>query len=78
MDPYLKPLKKQHLFRQINELLRAEELFLQAIKVSERELNDILNLRKTEEHQVDLAISIYDTIRNESVNKFMTIENSSG
>ncbi|KAI8894392.1 hypothetical protein BC833DRAFT_568385 [Globomyces pollinis-pini] len=67
VDPYQKPMKKQHLFSQLTDLFRTEQLFLQAIKIYERELSDILSLRGSEEKDVDLAISIYDTIRNDTV-----------
>ncbi|KAJ3271632.1 hypothetical protein HDV01_006502 [Terramyces sp. JEL0728] len=66
VDPYVKPMKKQHLYSQLTDLLRTEQLFLQSIKVYERELSDILQLRTLEEQDVSLVVSIYDTLRNET------------
>ncbi|KAJ3320817.1 hypothetical protein HDV06_004828 [Boothiomyces sp. JEL0866] len=66
VDPYEKPMKKQHLYSQLTDLLRTEQLFLQSIKVYERELSDILQLRASEEQDVSLVVSIYDTLRNET------------
>lgn len=66
VDPYQKPMKKQHLFSQLTDLLRTEQQFLQSIKVYERELSDILQLRAAEEQDISLVVSIYDTLRNET------------
>ncbi|KAJ1334440.1 hypothetical protein BSLG_007595 [Batrachochytrium salamandrivorans] len=64
VDPYAKPPKKQQLFIQLSDLLRAEQACTQAIKSAERELADILQLRQAEEREVNLTISVYDTLRN--------------
>ncbi|KAK5667357.1 hypothetical protein BDV3_007241 [Batrachochytrium dendrobatidis] len=66
VDPYAKPPKKQQLFIQLSELLRAEQMCAQLIKSSERELVDILRLRQTEEREINLAISVYDTLHNDT------------
>lgn len=66
-DPYLPPMKMQHLWSQLSDLFRTEALFLQAIKTYDRELSDILQLRLQEEQELSLSISIYDTMRNVNV-----------
>lgn len=67
VDPYAKPMKRQHLFAQLATLLAAEQQCLHAVKVYERELSDILVLRASEENETALSISIYDTLRNDTV-----------
>ena len=67
VNPFIKPSKKQHLYAQLLDLLRSEQNCLQAIKNSERELLDIVQLRQTEESEIGLTISVYDTLRNETV-----------
>lgn len=64
VNPYLKPPKKQHLYAQLCSLIRAEQACAFAIKSSEREVSEILQARMTEEKDVALTTSIYDTIRN--------------
>jgi hypothetical protein len=66
VDPYLKPMKQQHLWSQFMDLFRAEQAFLQAAKTYERELADILQLRVNEEQVLSLSLSIYDTLRNDT------------
>ncbi|KAJ3415919.1 hypothetical protein HDV05_003760 [Chytridiales sp. JEL 0842] len=64
VNPYLKPPKKQHLYAQLCNLLKAEQNCIQAIKNSDREVKEILQARISEENDVNLVISVYDTIRN--------------
>eukprot|EP00842_Homolaphlyctis_polyrhiza_P004040 jgi/Hompol1/4637/HPOL_001817-RA len=66
VDPYIKQPKKQHLYAQLLDLLRTEQACMQAIKNSERELGEILQLRQAEERDVSLTISVYDTLRNDT------------
>ncbi|KAJ3373708.1 hypothetical protein HDU91_006037 [Kappamyces sp. JEL0680] len=66
VDPNAKPMKQQHMFSQLLDLYRTEQSFLQAIKNYERELGEILQLRVTEEQELSLSISIYDTLRNDA------------
>lgn len=66
VDPYQKPMKHQQMYLQLLELIKSEQAFLQAIKNYERELSEILQLRSTEEQELSLSISIYDTLRNDT------------
>jgi hypothetical protein len=68
-------MKMQHLLAELLDLFQQEQNMTQAFKIFERELNDILQLRLNEELDVSLVISIYDTLRNESVTKYLTPEN---
>ena len=52
---------------ELSELLKAEQACLQSIKMSEREFKDILSARAAEETDIALTISVYDTIRNNTV-----------
>jgi hypothetical protein len=63
----LKAPKKQHLYAQLCSLIKAEQNCFQAIKNSEREVKEILQARIAEENDVNLAISVYDTIRHNTV-----------
>src|SRR4051794_14386040 len=72
VNPYIVPPKKQHLYAELMALLRAEQTCLQLIKTSEREMRDILNARNAEEKDIPLSISVYDTIRNQTV-RFLVI-----
>lgn len=65
-SPEEKPMKQQHMYLQLLDLIRAEQNFLQTVKNYDRELSDLLQLRVTEEQELSLSISIYDTLRNES------------
>ncbi|KAJ3033181.1 hypothetical protein HDV00_006678 [Rhizophlyctis rosea] len=66
VNPYTTPPKKQHLFAQLCALVRSEQACLNAIKLSEREVKEILQARQAEEKDVALVISVYDTIRNQT------------
>ena len=46
-----------------------EHLSVQAVRASEEEIVEMLNLRRTEEINHDLTYSIYDTARNEKALK---------
>lgn len=67
VNPYAPTQKKQHLFAQMSEWIRCENTCHQNVKGSERELTDILHLRGMEENDIGLAISVYDTLRNDAV-----------
>lgn len=64
-------MKTQHLVSKLMELLRAEQSLIQNIKNFQRELGDLLQLRLSEEEELNLSISIYDTLRNETVRKHL-------
>ncbi|KAI8815434.1 hypothetical protein BJ742DRAFT_876531 [Cladochytrium replicatum] len=64
VDVYAKPLKRQHLYAQLCQLLKSEQACLQAHKNSEREVREILQARQAEEKDITLIVSVYDTIRN--------------
>ncbi|KAJ3300534.1 hypothetical protein HK104_010476 [Borealophlyctis nickersoniae] len=66
VNPNVKPPKRQHLYAQLCALLRTEQACLQAIKLSEREVKEILQARQGEERDVSLVVSVYDTIRNQT------------
>nr|KAJ3422213.1 hypothetical protein HK105_000711 [Polyrhizophydium stewartii] len=68
--------KKQHLYAQLCDLLRTEQACLQSIKNAERELSDILQMRQAEEREVGLTISVYDTLRNDTVRVWMVQDTS--
>ena len=67
VDPLAKLPKRQDIYSQFAECTKAELNALQAIKASDREVSEILQLRKAEESSIQLSISIYDTLRNETV-----------
>ncbi|KAJ3051002.1 hypothetical protein HK097_008025 [Rhizophlyctis rosea] len=66
VNPYTPEPKKQHLFAHLCALVRSEQACLNAIKLSEREVKEILQARQAEEKDVALVISVYDTIRNQT------------
>ncbi|KAI9183524.1 hypothetical protein H9P43_004442 [Blastocladiella emersonii ATCC 22665] len=65
--PPMHPLKKQHLYAKLCELLKAEQACMHAVKASDREIKEILMARQTEERGIQLAVSLFDTIRNKTV-----------
>jgi len=67
INPFLKQPKKQYLYDELCKLITAEQLCLQAIKSSAREMKEILQVRDQEENDIVLQISIYDTIRNKTI-----------
>lgn len=64
VNPYAKPEKKQHLYTQLSNLMKSEQLCLQNIKNSAREAKEILMSRSAEEKDIVLTTSIFDTTRN--------------
>ncbi|KAJ3378839.1 hypothetical protein HDU84_007250 [Entophlyctis sp. JEL0112] len=74
VNPYIKTPKKQHLFAQLCNLMRSEQACIQAIKNSDREVSEILQARFAEEKDISLNISVYDTIRNNTVLKIANEE----
>jgi len=67
INPFLKQPKKQYLYDELCKLITSEQLCLQAIKSSAREMKEILQIRDQEENDIVLQISIYDTIRNKTI-----------
>ncbi|ORX55289.1 hypothetical protein BCR36DRAFT_321219 [Piromyces finnis] len=67
INPFLKQPKKQYLYDELCKLISSEQLCLQAIKSSAREMKEILQVRDQEENDIILQISIYDTIRNKTI-----------
>jgi hypothetical protein len=67
VNPYRPAKKRQQLFGLLIQLTRSEQALITAIKASDREMKEILASRKTEEKDISLAISVYDTIRNNNV-----------
>jgi len=67
INPFLKQPKKQYLYDELCKLITSEQLCLQAIKSSAREMKEILQVRDQEENDIVLQISIYDTIRNKTI-----------
>ena len=57
-------MTSQSLYLQFLALLDSETTFVQEVKKYNQELKDILNLRHSEEKDLVLSISAYDTIRN--------------
>jgi hypothetical protein len=69
VNPYRPAKKRQQLFGLLIQLTRSEQALMTAIKASDREMKEILNSRKVEEKDISLAISVYDTIRNNNVSE---------
>lgn len=65
VNPCARQAKKQEIFGQILSHLKAEQNCISAIKASEREMKEILNLRGVEEKEIGLQVSIYDTVHNQ-------------
>ena len=77
-SPKGKPMKQQEMYLHLLDLIRAEQAFLQTAKNYERELAELLQFRVTEEQELSLSISIYDTLRNDAKiqeNEHTSIEN---
>ncbi|KAJ3340561.1 hypothetical protein HDU93_006854 [Gonapodya sp. JEL0774] len=64
-NAYAKQPKNQQLFLVLSALLKTQAGCLAAIRTSEKEVRDILSNRRTEEKSIQLAVSVYDTIRND-------------
>ncbi|OUM64449.1 hypothetical protein PIROE2DRAFT_8755, partial [Piromyces sp. E2] len=58
---------QQYLYDEMCKLMTSEQLCQQAIKSSAREIKEILQVREQEENDIVLQISIYDTIRNKTI-----------
>ncbi|EPZ34221.1 hypothetical protein ROZALSC1DRAFT_28010 [Rozella allomycis CSF55] len=63
IDPYAVPPKKQYLYSLILQLIKAEQQCLLAVHLAEKELQEIIESRNSEEKDVQLTISVYDRIR---------------
>lgn len=73
VNPFRPPKKRQESFGLLIQLTRSEQALMSAIKASDREMKEILGSRKAEEKDVSLAISVYDTIRNNNVSVLMCL-----
>eukprot|EP01137_Pigoraptor_chileana_P033672 Opistho-2@24921 len=62
-----KPPKRIQLWEELQDLLHAETACMSLIRESEKQVRDILALRKKEEASVQLTVSFYDTARNKSI-----------
>jgi len=66
VNPLATVPKRQYFHNNLIKLQRAENKCHQAVTNSMRETADILKLRAREEHNIQLAVSFYDTVRNQS------------
>ncbi|KXS13619.1 hypothetical protein M427DRAFT_500237 [Gonapodya prolifera JEL478] len=64
-NPYAKPPKTQQLFAVLSGLMRSQSACLSAVRGAEKEVRDILSARRAEEKNIQLSVSVYDTIRGE-------------
>ena len=64
---FAKPLMNRQLQTELFELVQAELALWQDIKKMDREVRDILNLRMEEENQIQLTVSLLDTVRNKEI-----------
>ncbi|XP_062403283.1 dynein regulatory complex subunit 7 [Sardina pilchardus] len=69
VDPFQKPSKNLFLYETLVGLMKEEEKVAQRIKDSEKEVRAILDLRRHEEDNIELRISIYNTARNDKARK---------
>ena len=65
-DPFQPPPKKQNLCALLFQLVRAEQVCIQSVKNSDREMKEIQMMRVSEENEINLSVSVHDTIRNSS------------
>ncbi|XP_030222882.1 dynein regulatory complex subunit 7 isoform X1 [Gadus morhua] len=69
-DPHEDPPKNVYLYEMLTALMDEEEKVALQIKHSETEVREILATREREERNPELRISIYDTARNEKVQRY--------
>ncbi|CAL8296375.1 unnamed protein product [Boreogadus saida] len=69
-DPHEDPPKNVYLYEMLTALMDEEEKVTLQIKHSETEVREILATREREESNPELRISIYDTARNEKVQRY--------
>jgi len=65
VDPSDGHKKQVELYQMMVDLIRSEDLCKEKIRESEKEVEEILDDRTTEESASKLEISVYDTMRNE-------------
>ncbi|KAG1938214.1 dynein regulatory complex subunit [Pimephales promelas] len=71
VDRFAKPYKNLQLYEMLVELMKDEYNIELGIRDSEKEVKAILSLRKKEESNTDLLISIYNTRRNKMAHQHM-------
>ncbi|KAL3898185.1 MAG: hypothetical protein SGCHY_002920 [Lobulomycetales sp.] len=64
VNPHRPKPKKQQLFGLLIQLTRCEQTLQNSIKASDREMKEILASRRSEENDISLIVSVYDTVRN--------------
>jgi len=69
VDRHQAPSKNLAIYEKLVELIQVEQKSIQAVRLSEEEVRDILQDRQREELASELAISVYDTERNEKAKK---------
>uniref|UniRef100_UPI00358FF4C0 dynein regulatory complex subunit 7 isoform X2 n=1 Tax=Myxine glutinosa TaxID=7769 RepID=UPI00358FF4C0 len=69
VDPTAPPLTNIAVFELLQQLLVDEACSVQCVRESEKQVNELLHLRKEEEESVNLVISIYDPERNVNTRK---------
>ncbi|XP_070577144.1 dynein regulatory complex subunit 7-like [Ptychodera flava] len=65
VDPHKPPPKNLVIYQMLVELIEGEETTVNSVRESEEEVREILSDRINEEAASELAISVYDTERNE-------------
>lgn len=66
-NPNRSARRKQDLHALLHDTLRGEHALLLAIKSTDRQISELMQIRHAEEKDIILAISIFDTIRNKTV-----------
>uniref|UniRef100_H2YT25 Coiled-coil domain-containing protein 135 n=1 Tax=Ciona savignyi TaxID=51511 RepID=H2YT25_CIOSA len=69
VNPHGAPSKNLSIYENLLMLIQTEQKSIQLVRVSEEEVRDILMDRQKEELASELAISVYDTERNEKAKK---------
>ncbi|CAL8358551.1 unnamed protein product [Lota lota] len=70
VEPHENPPKNVYLYEMLTALMEEEEKVTLQIKRSELEVREILATREREESNTELRTSIYDTARNEKVQRY--------
>lgn len=68
-DANRKEKKKVEIYQMMMDLLKMEQHCIEMVRLSEREVQEILDDRLREEATSELSISIYDTQRNDKAKK---------
>nr|XP_009860275.1 dynein regulatory complex subunit 7 [Ciona intestinalis] len=69
VNPHGSPAKNLAIYENLLQLIQTEQKSIQAVRSSEEEVKEILMDRQKEELASELAISVYDTERNEKAKK---------